>query len=81
MWCLRACFVFIPVEVMSLKSAHLCRQEQIVLLYSTKANSPTFPTFCAQEVPDIVVYPEVLLQHVLPGKGFVTLVTAMALHT
>lgn len=50
-------------------------------LHPTTVISPTFATFCTQEVPDVVVDPEVLLQHVLPGEGLVTLVTAMALHT
>lgn len=41
----------------------------------------TFPTFGAQEVPHIVMDPQVLLQHVLPSKGLSTLITAVALHT
>lgn len=41
----------------------------------------TFPTLCTQEVSDVIVNPEVLLQHVLPGKGFATLVAAVALHS
>lgn len=42
---------------------------------------PTLSALCTEEVSDVVVDPEVLLQHVLPRKGFVTLVTAVALHT
>lgn len=40
----------------------------------------TFPALCTQKVADIIVNPEVLLQHVLPCEGFVTLITAVALH-
>lgn len=40
----------------------------------------TFPALRTQEVSDVIVDPEVLLQHVLPGEGLVTLITAMALH-
>lgn len=42
---------------------------------------PTLSALCTEEVSDVVVDPEVLLQHVLPRKGFVTLVTTVALHT
>ena len=42
--------------------------------------TPTFPALRTQEVSDVIVDPEVLLQHVLPGEGFVTLITAVALH-
>lgn len=44
-------------------------------------NHPTFPTLCTQKVSDVIVNPKVLLQHVLPCERFVTLITAVALHT
>ena len=42
-----------------------------VTIYSLRnevTRSRTFATLCTQEVPDVVVDPEVLLQHVLPGE-------------
>lgn len=80
-------FVKLHVVPQSVFGLHPCGSHVIQIcsvlpdLYSTKVISQTFATFCTQEVPDIIVDPEVLLQHVLPGEGFVTLVTAMALHT
>lgn len=80
-------FVKLHVVPQSVFSLHSCggHLTQICSVppesYPTKVISLTFATFRTQEVPDIIVDPEVLLQHVLPGEGFVTLVTAMALHT
>lgn len=78
MWCRRACLVFIPAQGHSVGSimpkqskSHRCSSTQWEL---------TFPTLGTKEVSNVVVDPQVLLQHVLPRKGFATLVTAVALH-
>lgn len=47
---------------------------------SASAARLTLSALCTQKVSDVVVDPEVLLQHVLPRKRFVALVAAVAFH-
>ena len=42
--------------------------------------SQTFSALGTQEVPDVIVDPEVFLQHVLPGERLAALVAGVTLH-
>lgn len=91
MWCLRACLVFMPAAGKAFLQhgrdlniycnyVHCGKKVECRGVWCN-GEKLTFAAFCAQKVSDVVVHPEVLLQHVFPCEWLATLVAAVALHT